>query len=339
MSCPPDSPLARDPPAIAQEPTPPSEKTFIYDIKAATNTCQNPQHLLLHGQFLRENSPPTPHRPLVPFFAHCKTTLHSDILVTPLYLTDRSVPDDWSWANKNNDKLMWRGTATGAWHSPKTNWRNAHRARLLNTTGTKNAQAGEGSLPDELELLYPTLSEDLSVGSPKKVSRKAINNDRMDIAFVGPTAGCHPETCEIMNKAFRYTEHVDHQVAKSYKYIFDVSPLVVLFSTSPLPSCFFADRWSWLVGTFSPSHVHEFRYLQGYDLSRMVHRSHRTMAALHSRTNRLLRLVRHVHVLWRQSQGPQGTGRLGGEDWSGRERLDRDVLEVGRYDSLHVQVS
>lgn len=68
---------------------------------------------------------------LYPLFTWAKTTLHSDLLVTPLeqyYLPD--VPDV-EWENKTYNKLLWRGSNTGAGFNRGSKWRSSQRARFV----------------------------------------------------------------------------------------------------------------------------------------------------------------------------------------------------------------
>ena len=53
--------------------------------------------------------------PIVPLFTWAKTSMHSDILVTPLeQYWDSYDGYDPDFADKSNRRLLWRGTTTGA---------------------------------------------------------------------------------------------------------------------------------------------------------------------------------------------------------------------------------
>lgn len=69
---------------------------------------------------------------LYPMFSFTKTSMHSDLLV-PSFSNDfyTEVGKDPTWEGKRQNKVLWRGETTGAWHAQGSGWRNTQRARLV----------------------------------------------------------------------------------------------------------------------------------------------------------------------------------------------------------------
>lgn len=188
--------------------------------------CNNPQHLLLHGEFLRKQLPPNPDRPLAPIFSNCKTSVHADILATPTYLSNINARDSIPWELKPKNRLLWRGSPTGIWHASDTHWRNAHRARLLNMTGPKHRMRQALILP-------PTQDAGEPVGSGEKVPVQLLNEGLTDMKFSGANQGCAPETCAEMRKAFHYGEFQNEEEAANFKFHMDVSGILPFYTIRP----------------------------------------------------------------------------------------------------------
>jgi hypothetical protein len=136
--------------------------------------CDHPELIPIHGTLLGKN----PHvEPLTPLFTLSKTTLHADILGVPVeQYTDilRRI----AWEEKYEDKLMWRGSNTGAYYSHDIPWRSTHRARLIEMV---NADEGE------LEMLPPPRSlEGATIAEKRRnVSKEVVNRYYADMAFTG----------------------------------------------------------------------------------------------------------------------------------------------------------
>ena len=51
---------------------------------------------------------------MYPLFTFTKTPWHSDLLMPPIDQYNREVGPDPEWEHKKHDKMVWRGTTTGA---------------------------------------------------------------------------------------------------------------------------------------------------------------------------------------------------------------------------------
>ena len=90
--------------------------------------CRHPNIAGQHSAFLW-NGPHVDY--LYPLFAWAKTTLHSDLLVTPLEQFNYQLGRDPSWQAKKFNKLLWRGSSTGPAYHRESRWRSSQRARLV----------------------------------------------------------------------------------------------------------------------------------------------------------------------------------------------------------------
>jgi hypothetical protein len=159
--------------------------------------CNNPALVPLHGVLAGKN-PVT--QPLTPVFSLSKTNLHADILGVP---TEQWVDIDQmgevpTWAQRGHDKLLWRGSNTGAYYDTSVNWRTSHRARLLRLAdpdiemdleGEFGAQEG-GSLS---MLPAPRLMRGQKIGrSVENVHWGEANRHYMDLAFTGEPIRKYP---------------------------------------------------------------------------------------------------------------------------------------------------
>lgn len=228
--CPPDAPLAADPDPvkIGDAPTPQAEKTFIHDHRLAMDPCQHPQHLLLHGQFLSADVDPIPARFTGPQFSNCVTTLHGDIHATSMAQASARMDDDPVWADKDDDRLFWRGTLTGLWHRPGLNWWQSQRLRLVNATraSTPELETTRNGLTFDplarVSVLRPTSSPRTPVGAPAELARRKLNSALMDVALVEEPKSCEPDVCAEISAAFKFGAYVPAAAAGKYKYLLDV---------------------------------------------------------------------------------------------------------------------
>jgi hypothetical protein len=144
--------------------------------------------------------------------------LHSDITpVVPSGWVDDILPrgHDPEWDDKPDERLLWRGSNTGIWHSPDTQWRHQHRIRLLRDTNSRDGT---------VDVLKTQATNSTRVGEPEEVRRALINPAYMDMAFSGNTpVSCQEETCEELKQMFEWRRHQDTKGAGQYKYVFDVS--------------------------------------------------------------------------------------------------------------------
>lgn len=67
---------------------------------------------------------------------------------TEQYVDDLDVKP---WSQRTEDKLLWRGSNTGAWYDVSTTWRNSHRVRLLRLANLDEVDGEEE--PDRITLL------------------------------------------------------------------------------------------------------------------------------------------------------------------------------------------
>lgn len=200
--CPPDSPL-RELEIEAQSRTPgvnfgdrtlrppyetelSKKRSYIFDHQAAMDICQHPEIMPKHGF---TSAPGTNPGPLVPLFTFAKTNIHSDVLVTPLEQYSPSyIGFDPDWSKKPHNKLMWRGSTTGADFYVSNDWKASQRSRLHFLT-----HETEG----ERNILY---SEGLGEMKEKALAMKAMNQAYMDVSFSGEPVQCDDETCDLMEE-------------------------------------------------------------------------------------------------------------------------------------------
>jgi hypothetical protein len=67
---------------------------------------------------------------LLPTFSLSKTALHTDVLGVPMEQWMENLPTI-PWERRTQDKLLWRGSNTGAYYSDEIDWRKTHRVRLV----------------------------------------------------------------------------------------------------------------------------------------------------------------------------------------------------------------
>jgi len=80
---------------------------------------------------LSHRSGPRPYL-LYPLFSFTKTSLHADLLL-PSVSGDffAEIGRDPVWEQKKQNRVLWRGETTGAYHSKGSGWRQSQRARLV----------------------------------------------------------------------------------------------------------------------------------------------------------------------------------------------------------------
>lgn len=167
-------------------------KSFIFDGLEASDLCQNPYLVPLHGLTIEPHTPdshPRPHTRLLPLFSLAKTSINSDILITPLEQFSHELSVDRSWERKSDPRLLWRGSPTGISMMTKdVNWRQSHRWRLhqfANNHSTKST-----------EVLVPTLGPTLGVTKETLPANKAAQFF-FDMKLTGDPLQCSAEdgTC------------------------------------------------------------------------------------------------------------------------------------------------
>ncbi len=208
QACAPNSPLRR---SERGEFTPDysgaAQRSFVYDHAKAVDLCQHPESRNLHGHTMLQG---VPLGPLVPLFTFAKTRMHADILSTPLeQYSDTYEGYEPPWEQKSRNKLLWRGTTTGAQFDKHTPWRLSQRARLHLMT---HEQEGER------ELIWAHRGE-LTTGN---VSVAELNHLYMDTSFAGQPEQCDPETCALMRDKIDFKSFMGLEESYQYKYLMDV---------------------------------------------------------------------------------------------------------------------
>lgn len=163
------------------------QRSFIYDHAKSMDICQHPESMHLHGF---TSAPGTNLANLVPLFTFAKTNLHSDVLATPLeQYSDTYIGYDPVWDEKSINKLLWRGSTTGAEFAKGVEWQLSQRARLHfmthETEGKKN-------------VLWADKKE--SKMRVDDFNTKDLNELYMDASFSGVPVQCDDETCKVMEK-------------------------------------------------------------------------------------------------------------------------------------------
>ncbi|WVF69132.1 hypothetical protein IAT40_003906 [Kwoniella sp. CBS 6097] len=134
-------------------------KSFIYDSLEAGDLCQNPYLIPLHGLTLEahgHDSHPRPHTQLLPLFSLAKTSINSDILITPLDQFHDNPGRDPVWEDKDSSKLVWRGSPTGiSMMSADLPWRQAHRVRLHHFAANRSSEPMRFLVPDVGQDTFP----------------------------------------------------------------------------------------------------------------------------------------------------------------------------------------
>lgn len=152
---------------------------------------------------------------MIPEFSSCNTDLHHNIRIPTPYGWVEDVTDDPPFPEKEDERLLWRGTNTGMHHSPSSRWHNAHRDRLVRTANEINGT---------LDFLLPPKPgyDDSPVGEPQTLRRARVNPAMMDVAFVRAPTQCDDSTCDYMKKIYEYKRMQSLKEAGNYKYVLDV---------------------------------------------------------------------------------------------------------------------
>jgi hypothetical protein len=165
-------------------------RSFIYDHQAAMDICQHPENMPLHGF---TTSLGTDIGELVPLFTFAKTVVHSDILATPLeQYSPTYTGDDPDWADKPINKVLWRGSTTGAEFAQHVDWQLSQRARLHFMSHME-----DGSLP----VMFADAG---GIERQADFSMRDLNAAYMDTSFAGEPTQCDPETCAEMERIIEF---------------------------------------------------------------------------------------------------------------------------------------
>ncbi|GAA6014641.1 hypothetical protein JCM11491_000179 [Sporobolomyces phaffii] len=194
----------------------PKGPSFVQDHVQTMNLCENPEWQYLHGFTSWPGMRPQILRPL---FSFAKTSLHSDILLTPLEQYWDREPYDPTWEEKPYNKAVWRGSTTGVWFDRGTWWRSSQRVRLWfmgkDATGHKNVRFSTEGL--ETDLGTEHLVE-------KRVATQQLMDRYVDFAFTGREGQCSEEdgSCGAVRKLFDFQKTFGWNEANEYKYMLDL---------------------------------------------------------------------------------------------------------------------
>ncbi|KNE93907.1 hypothetical protein PSTG_12710 [Puccinia striiformis f. sp. tritici PST-78] len=183
-------------------------KSFILDHSEAMQICDHPEFIPLHG-FTSASG--TDNVELVPLFTFAKTTTQSDILVTPLeQYSDTYIGKEPDWSSKKKDKLLWRGSTTGAEFAAGVKWENSQRARLhIMGSSDRNRSVMVLSPDDHLTRLI-------------SMDQDTLNKDLLDVSFSGGPVQCDPVTCDFMHRNLKFAGTMGLDESYQYKYLIDV---------------------------------------------------------------------------------------------------------------------
>lgn len=150
------------------------------------DVCQHPEAMPLHGFTTAIGTNPAE---LVPLWTFAKTTVHADILATPLeQYSDTYIGYDMEWELKPRNRLLWRGSTTGAEFSKGVDWQKSQRSRLHFMTHERDG---------EKDVLW---AEGDSEVNEEKMTVGRMNEYMMSTGFSGGPVQCDPETCAAMER-------------------------------------------------------------------------------------------------------------------------------------------
>ncbi|GAA5875922.1 hypothetical protein JCM8547_008348 [Rhodosporidiobolus lusitaniae] len=180
--------------------------------------CEHPEVRSLNG-ITSSWSGPRPHL-LYPLFSFSKTSVHADILVPNL--NDgfyQEVGRDPVWEAKKENKVLWRGDTTGAYHARGTGWRQTQRARLVALANPK---------PDSSSTILHLASRSSDDALRRTSGPSAsLAQHYLDVAYTGKPHQCSnkDKTCALIAHAFRFdrsTRFKEPDEENQYKYVLDV---------------------------------------------------------------------------------------------------------------------
>ncbi|GHJ84047.1 hypothetical protein NliqN6_0449 [Naganishia liquefaciens] len=245
MVCDPDSHLSRASKdrilnhEVAQNTSSLTEKSFIEDHVATYDYCHNPSLSKQHGMLIVNDRGPSP---MVPVISYCKTTHNNDIMGVALDAMNKTLPA-MAWKEKTIDKVVWRGSFTGAFHGEQFHWRNSQRERMVTLANNREdhmmdvlVQQGRKLKRKEysLESLNERFLDIEPVGGAVQVSSepRVGSNCQLTAAFSGPSFTCfmgahlfassHPKVCDQMLEEFTFGDMMTPETALKYKYTVDI---------------------------------------------------------------------------------------------------------------------
>ncbi|CEQ39606.1 SPOSA6832_01136, partial [Sporobolomyces salmonicolor] len=192
---------------------PPKMRSFISNNHtAAMDACEHPEMQLIHG--FTSWSGPRPGR-LFPIFSSTSSSMHSDLLIPPIDQYDRRLGNDPEWDDKKYDKVVWRGTTTGADLNVEhmRNW--SQRPRLCRLPFE----------PGSLVLPYAPSDTATALGPLSEFSARsqALAQEWFDFKFLGSAKQCDdPAVCEEFSTQFVWDDWMEPEEQNEYKYVIDV---------------------------------------------------------------------------------------------------------------------
>ncbi|KAL0566580.1 hypothetical protein V5O48_015425 [Marasmius crinis-equi] len=196
-------------------PNTPRSKTFIYDHVKTMDPCTHPALLWTHGVFLSHSEGPSAQPHMIPQFSPCTTTIHHNIHVpTPYAWIDELLPwDNPPWEEREDERLMWRGSDTGIYHAKYLRWESSHRDWLVTwASGMKGT----------VDVLFDREGNETSpVGVPKALKKARLNPAMVDMGFAWVNQ-CEKEICDKMKEIYPSVKTMSPKEAGNYKYVMDV---------------------------------------------------------------------------------------------------------------------
>lgn len=194
----------------------PRGPSFVQDHLKTMDMCENPEWQYLHGFTAWPGMPP---KLLQPLFSFAKTSLYSDILMTPLEQYWDLEPWDPEWDKKLFNKAVWRGSTTGVWFDRTTWWRSSQRVRLWfmskDTTGSRAVRFDGVGV--ESEPGVETIAE-------RRVKTSALMERYVDFAFTGKAGQCDEQdgSCDYVTNLIDFQPGLGWNQANEYKYLLDI---------------------------------------------------------------------------------------------------------------------
>lgn len=212
-SCAPESNLRRNT-------TNDESHSLVYDSLEAADICANPYLLDLHGLTVEKHGPashPRPHTSLLPLFSLAKTSVNSDILITPLDQFGNGAGEDPAWEDKRDSRLVWRGSTTGiSWMDKTTPWRKSHRTRLHTFAQNRSQEL--------LDVIVPEVSEDGLAARHRQYPVSDVAEAFYDMRLAGEPLQCNKTdgTCDDMKREIDFAAFQTPDELNQYKFLFDV---------------------------------------------------------------------------------------------------------------------
>ena len=156
---------------------------------------------------------------LTPIFSFAKTSLHSDLLLTPLEQYWDKERYDPPWEQKVNNKAIWRGSTTGVWFDRGTWWRSSQRVRLYFMSQDK---IGVQSV--RFDGVGQESAKGVESIAERKVSTEILMNRYLDFAFSGKAGQCTEidGSCDAVKRLIKFVPTIGWGEANDFKYLLDL---------------------------------------------------------------------------------------------------------------------